>query len=271
MKIGTIGKKIGVGFLVGIGAVAPGISGGAIAVIFGLYQEITEALAHLFRSFRRSVSVLLPLGIGGLISVLLFSNIIEWGFTQHPLITRTLFMGLMLGTLPSVVESACQKEMRLWYPLLSLLALAVTVFGLKAFSFTLKDATPSFELMFLCGILIGLGTLVPGISTSFTLISLGVYETVLHTVNSLIWAQFLPLALGFLAFVFLFSKLIDMAYRVAYGAISFLVIGLLLGSMTEVFPPELFTPINNVVFYWLALIALSLTSYFALRHFSPKT
>lgn len=269
--IGTYIKRIGVGFLVGIGAVAPGVSGGAIAVIFGLYQEITGALAGLFRSFRRSVSLLLPLALGGAISIVLCGRLIEQGFANYPLITRTVFIGLMLGTLPSVVQDAGKQGMRWWYPLLSVLTLAIAVFGLKVFPFTLENATVSFPLMLLCGAVIGLGTIVPGISTSFTLISLGIYEQVLHAVNTFAVKQLIPLALGFTLFVLAFSKLIDMAYRAAYGVMSFLVIGLLLGSMVEVFPLELFHPINGVGFYWLCIPVFSLTSYLPLRLFAPES
>ena len=71
-----------VGFLMGIGMIAPGVSGGAIAVIFGLYEQITDAVAHFYREFRKKMAFLIPLAIGAGVSVLLFSQIIQFFFTE---------------------------------------------------------------------------------------------------------------------------------------------------------------------------------------------
>lgn len=268
-KTGTFLKRMGVGVLVGIGAVAPGISGGAIAVIFGLYQEITSALAHLFREFRRSLAFLLPLGLGGVVGMILCGSVIEWCFTSFPVMTRCVFIGLMLGTLPSVIHDACRHGFRFWYILVAVFSLFATVFGVKLLPFTLEKAPLSVPLLLLCGIIMGIGTIVPGVSTSFTLMALGLYDRVLNIINRLDVAHLWPILAGFILFILLFSKLVDAAYRKAYGVMSFLVIGLLLGSMVEVFPTALFE--FSFVGYWVVLLACCLLSYFTLRLFSAKT
>ena len=80
-QIKTFFTTTAVGFLMGIGMIAPGVSGGAIAVIFGLYEQITDAVAHFYREFRKKMAFLIPLAIGAGVSVLLFSQIIQFFFT----------------------------------------------------------------------------------------------------------------------------------------------------------------------------------------------
>lgn len=268
-KIGIFFRRVGIGFLVGIGAVAPGISGGAIAVIFGLYQEITGALAHLFGDFRRSFSLLFPLGIGGILSLFACGHLLDFFFTAYPVMTRCVFIGLMLGTLPSVTQDACRNGFRVWYPLLAVLSLFVTVFGVKFFPFTFETTPLSVPLLLLCGIIIAIGTIVPGISTSFSLMALGLYDRLLTLFTRGNLIDLWPIVVGFVLFVLLFSKAVDSLYRKAYGVMSFLVVGLLLGSMVEVFPNDLFAGAH--LGGWMVMLGCTVLSCFTLHLFSVKT
>ena len=77
-----IGRTAVTGFFVGIGAIAPGISGGAIAVVFGLYDRITDAIAHFYRDFKQKMKFLIPLCGGAAVGVLLFSQVIAYLFSH---------------------------------------------------------------------------------------------------------------------------------------------------------------------------------------------
>lgn len=227
------------GFLIGIGAIAPGISGGAIAVVFGLYARITDALAHLTRDFKKNLKFLAPLCTGAGLAVLLFSQVIAWLFANYNMPVRLLFVGLMAGTLPSVFHTANRQGFRWWYLLPMLAAAAGTVYLTcgPVFVYTGGNAGLNFPLLLLCGGVLGFGTIVPGVSSSFLLMGVGLYEPVLEVIRTVDIPRLLPLGLGFFAFIFLFAKLIDWLYRKAYGFVSYLVAGLLLGSVFPVIPP----------------------------------
>ncbi len=227
------------GFLIGIGAIAPGISGGAIAVVCNLYEPITDALAHFYRDFKTKMRFLLPLFAGGGLSVLLFSQIIAWLFAHYNVATRCLFVGLMAGTLPSVIHTAKKQGFRWWY-LLPMAAAATATVWLSctdAFVYTGGEAGLTFPVMLLCGAVLGFGTIVPGVSSSFLLMGAGLYDAVLDTIRTVNIPRFIPLAIGFAVFVLAFAKLIHLLYRKAYGFVSFLICGLLLGSVYPVIPP----------------------------------
>ncbi len=94
------------GLAMGAGAIAPGVSGGALAVIFGLYDKLANFIAHLSKNFKENLLYFLPVGLGGVAGILVFSRLIEYLFNFYEIEVRYAFVGLMLGTLPSVVKQA---------------------------------------------------------------------------------------------------------------------------------------------------------------------
>lgn len=228
-----------IGFLIGIGAIAPGISGGAIAVVCGLYEPIADAIAHFYRDFRNKMRFLLPLLLGGGLSVLLFSQLIAWLFAHYNTAARCLFVGLMAGTIPSVFHTAKREGFRWWYLLPMAAAAGGTVWlsCAQVLVFPGGEAALTFPVLLLCGAVLGFGTIVPGVSSSFLLMGTGLYDAVLDAVRTLCLPRLIPLAIGFFVFVLLFAKGIHWLYRRAYGFVSFLVCGLLLGSVYPVIPP----------------------------------
>ena len=90
------------GIIVGIGGVAPGLSGSVLLIIFGLYQKTLDALGTLFVNFKRNIRFLLPVVAGMFTGVLLFSKIINFFLNNYEMPTRFCFLGLILGTLPMV-------------------------------------------------------------------------------------------------------------------------------------------------------------------------
>lgn len=236
-------KQLGVtvltGFLIGIGSIAPGISGGAIAVVFGLYDRITDAIANFYKQFLQKMKFLIPLGIGAVVGILLFGKLIFFLFEQYNVQVRCLFIGLMVGTLPSVFRSATKKGFRWWY-LLPMAAAAglIGVMGyFETLTYTGGNAGLNFPILLGCGAVLGFGTIVPGVSSSFILMSVGIYDSVMQVIADMQIVNMIPLAIGFAGFVLLFAKLINWLYARAYGLISFIVCGFLIGSIFPVIPP----------------------------------
>ena len=102
------------GIIVGLGGVAPGLSGSVLLIIFGLYQKTLDALGSLLTNFRKHVKFLLPLVAGMFLGVLLFSKLIDFFLTRFEMPTRFCFLGLILGTLPmewqEVRKEGCSRK-----------------------------------------------------------------------------------------------------------------------------------------------------------------
>ena len=92
------------GIAIGAGAILPGISSGVLCVILGIYEKLLDSILNFFKDIKNNFRFLFPLIIGGVIGVLLFSNILNYLLYAFPIQTKSIFIGLILGTVPSSVR-----------------------------------------------------------------------------------------------------------------------------------------------------------------------
>ena len=227
------------GLVIGIGAIAPGVSGGALAVIMGVYEKITDALAHIFTNFWKKVVTFLPMVLGAVVGVLVFSRVINHLFGNYEVAVKYLFIGLMVGTFPSLRKQADLHGFRYRYLIPFLLALAVTVlFSVLEGNTTnaVSAVRPGFLHLVLYGAIIGFGTIIPGISASFILMYLGVYQIMLDGISGLEFAVLIPAGIGLILSILGFARLISLLFRKAYGYTYYAIFGFTIGSVVSIFP-----------------------------------
>ncbi len=222
--------KLGGGFLIGAGFIIPGVSGSVLAMTLGLYQPLIEATAKPFSDWGEKLALFLPVGLGAGSCLLLCSNFLRLLLGKYPLPTLYLFLGLVVGGLPAVFALANKQGFRLSYAVGFagglLLFLAFNRFaGLIGLSHSLLQ-----------GFLIGAGIVVPGLSVSFLLIALGIYEDLLFAVALWDWAVLSLLAAGALLGLVLASRLVSWLFKSAYGQTYYAALGILSGSLVLVFP-----------------------------------
>lgn len=225
------------GFFMGIAGIAPGISGGTVAVVFGLYEPIVSAVGTIHREFAKKALFLLPLGIGAAIGMLLCGRLIHYLLDTYTFLTYSVFIGLIVGTLPSVFRDASKKGFHPRY-LIATLVFAVAVMFLT----TLREIHYSggehlpYPLAFLCGAVLGLGSVLPGTSMSFVLMAFGVYKPLLHAVELVDVGRLLAVGIGFCVAFLAFARLLGWIYQKAHGWMSFAAVGMLIGSVAPVVP-----------------------------------
>ena len=88
------------GIIIGIGAILPGISGGSLAVIFGLYEKLIQSVSNFFKNPKKNFIFLAVIGCGACLGIVLFSNVQEFLFTHYEIPTMLSLCGLFLGTIP---------------------------------------------------------------------------------------------------------------------------------------------------------------------------
>ena len=233
----TVMRSIAAGFLIGVGCVLPGVSGGVMAVAFGLYRPMLDAVLHFFRSPKTHLRFLFPLGIGGAAGILSGAKGLAVVMQNHEALMLFLFTGFLLGGLPALWQEARAggKPRASWLAalLLGLLAaLPLAVFSSPGAP--LASLSPIHAL--LTGLLEGVGTIVPGVSTSFVLIRLGWYPAYLGAISTLALPECLLIGAGFGVSAILCMKgvqwLFDHVPGPAYSAVA----GFLLLSIALVFP-----------------------------------
>jgi len=227
------------GLALGIAAIAPGISGGALAVIFGLYDKITYFIAHFTRNFKENVLYFMPVGIGGVVGVLIFSRIIEYLFHFHEVEVKYAFIGLMFGTIPLVVKEANKKGYKQRYLIPFIITLSITLvaayFEKDEINIIMNSGTAPLSLI-IYGIIIGFGTIIPGISASILLMYMGAYEIVIGAVSNIQIPLLFYMGIGFVLSVLLFARIISMLFERAYGITYYAILGLVAGSVISIFP-----------------------------------
>lgn len=193
------------GMLVGVGGILPGISGGVMCAIFGLYQPIMEFLAHPFKNFKKHFMFLLPAGIGLVVGFLGLSKLVLMMFSGNETVATCLFVGLILGMLPSLWKESGEQG-RKASSFVTMAIGFVIVFGIfLVLEFASEmNVHPNTFWFFISGILFSLGIVVPGMSASSPLLYLGLMEPLLEVSSS-----FIDSVIGFVNGSFSFSEAIS--------------------------------------------------------------
>jgi len=232
-------KRLISGLIIGVAGIVPGLSGGVIAAALGLYEPAILALTGFIKRPRQNACFLLPLIIGAGAGMILFGNVVGWLMEKASAEVLFLFFGLVGGSIPSVLKEANAHGFRfryIWATIMALIAvLAVDFMGSLV---TAADNTAAWDMGHgvFYGMILALGTIVPGISSSFLLIYLGAYQAYLNAIAACDFAVLRPLALGFLIAATPLIKLVEIFFRRHHGASYYAVLGFLLGSMIIVFP-----------------------------------
>ncbi|MDE4084819.1 DUF368 domain-containing protein [Planococcus maritimus] len=266
-------KNIYRGILMGISDLIPGVSGGTIAFILGIYDRLLESISGFFsREWKKQLGFLVPLGLGIVITLLLFSRFIEFLLENHYEATQFFFMGLILGVLPYIMKQADVKKN---FTARHLVILLVIGAALASMAFIQTDdnvapitelSVPTFFLLFFSGWIASMAMLLPGISGSFILLLIGVYSTAINALSTLnlpiVMAIGAGVMVGFIISSKAISYLLEHFTYVTYAAI----IGLILGSLFVVFPGFAADPMTLVT----SLITFAVGLLFTLWFSSPK-
>lgn len=225
------------GVLVGIGAIVPGISGGVLMVVFGIYEPLLRFLANIRHNFIKNILYFLPIGIGGILGVIGFSAVVDFAFTHYAAQFIWLFIGFICGTFPSLFKTSGKEGRKTWHWVL-LFGIAIGTFFLMRWLETIQNVTlvPNFWIWILSGALTGFGLVVPGMSPSNFLIYLGLYQPMANGIKQLNFGVIIPLILGVVLVILVFAKLINWLFKKHYAFMYHLILGIVIGSTAAIIP-----------------------------------
>ncbi|NCB35354.1 MAG: DUF368 domain-containing protein [Clostridia bacterium] len=226
------------GALIGGGAILPGVSGGVLAVVFGIYRPMMELLSHPFRALKKNLWLFIPIVIGVGIGFVGFAKLMALLFAEDSPYPISLFVGLILGTVPSLLKTARSQGRK---PAADMTALILTFAGLLAFLIILEGTgsmnltlTPVWALI--SGLIWGFSLIVPGLSSSSILIFMGLYKSIMDDVGRLQLGTVIPLLLGIALVAFLFARVIDSLFNKRFSVASHAIVGLVLASTIMIIP-----------------------------------
>lgn len=257
-------KNIYRGILMGTSDVIPGVSGGTIAVLLGIYDRLIAAINGMFsKDWKKHLSFLIPLGIGIGIAILLLSRLIEWLFEHYSGPTQFFFLGLIIGVLPFLFHKAgAKRNFKAEHVILLLIGAAIVasmVFIQSGETEPMNNLMiGSYVLLFFSGFIASSAMILPGISGSFILLIIGTYTTVINAVSELKLDVIAVVGIGIILGLLVMSKIIHFfmeKYTIGTYAV---VIGLVIGSIVVIFPgwPTTVTlTISSVITFGVGLLA----------------
>lgn len=256
------------GIFVGIANIIPGVSGGTIAVVLRIFDTLIEAVNNFFKNPMKYIKFLFPIVLGSCFGILLFSKLLENALLHFSMPTNMFFVGLVTGSIPLIYGKAKEHEIKNSYYVATFISFAIVVTMAIMKDKEIVTAS-SIELdftwitrIFISSIIAGASMIIPGISGSFVMVLLGIYNIILVSVSGLIDTVFESLkiisnggffeafnhiilsnqfliicisAVGLVIGIVVVSKLIDILLKNAFSLTYLTILGLILGSIFSIF------------------------------------
>lgn len=236
-------KNIYRGIAMGASDLIPGVSGGTIAVLLGIYDQLIASINGIFsKDWKEQLRFLIPLGIGIAIALLSLSHVIKWLLKYHTVPTYFFFLGLIIGVLPYLFHKAEAKS-NFTMKHIILLLIGIIVIGSLFFfkdpdqgSAIVNKTMSTYILLFLSGFIASAAMILPGISGSFVFLIIGVFPTIIDALTNLHIAVILVTGAGIFIGIVSMSKLIHF-FLTKYRTSTFsVIIGSVIGSIFVIFP-----------------------------------
>lgn len=258
-------KAILRGIVIGVANIIPGVSGGTMAVSMGIYDKLIHAATHLISEFKKSMKILIPIGIGAVLGIVIVARVIEYAFDVVPIQTNLFFIGLIVGGLPAITQKVKGNSIRLSHMIALILFFAVVV----AMAAMGESEGKAVELTFTvinCLKLFGVGVIaaatmvIPGVSGSMILMLMGYYNPILKTINDFVshlahgnmsallndCAILIPFGIGVVFGIFAIAKIIEKVFEKYPMQAYWAIIGLIAASPIAIILVNNFTGINVI-------------------------
>lgn len=237
MQRTTLMKNFLKGFIIGIGKIIPGVSGAVLALLLGVYDKSINYINNFHKNKKESIKYLLPLGVGIILSIITFSKIITFALGKYYLITMLLFIGLIIGGIPPIINKTEKKDNYI-------VVISFIIFFLISITsinntYIIKNNIIDIIIYFISGLLEALGTVVPGISSAALLMIVGTYDIIISSVGSITNLSMitsnlkimLPFGIGLIFGIIIMIKIIDYLFKKYHNKVYSFVSGVLLSSI----------------------------------------
>ncbi|RBQ23597.1 hypothetical protein ALNOE001_08210 [Candidatus Methanobinarius endosymbioticus] len=261
------------GLFMGSADIIPGVSGGTIALITGIYERLVHAIGKIKFSFIKSLlkgnfsefkatlfeeidfQLFIPLLLGIAVAMLTFSKVIGFFLDVYPSFTFAFFLGLILASSYVLYAQIVKFSPKMLIISIIGFVLSYIFVGLNPIA-----ANHSIPILFFSGMIAICAMILPGISGAFILLLLGQYHYMLNVLNSLSWTEIVTFCLGALIGILGFSKLLDYLLQQHEEITMALLIGVMLGTLRIPFV-EVISNLNAFGLEWILCIILVIIGF----------
>ena len=240
------------GMIIGVANIIPGVSGGTLMIILGIYEEVIDTISHFFKNFKKNLKFIIPLGIGMVLSILLLSNVISFSLEKYPFATTIFFIGLIIGGIPILWKrcSASKSKGSNWVVFFITFGIVLLFTFMKSDNYLVSFDNLNmmgYIKLLVVGIVAAATMVIPGISGSFVLMLLGYYEPIVNTIKNLTNFSslgsniliLLPFGIGIIVGIVLVAKLIEFLFKKYPVKTNYGVLGFVVASIISIIIPIL--------------------------------
>lgn len=255
------------GLVIGIGKIIPGVSGAVLAIILKVYDEALDRIVNFFNNPKKNIIYLLNIGLGILLGIILFSNIINYTLNKYYVITMLFFIGLIQGGIPSILKEVDKKDY-IYTIIITIIITLISVLNIDN-NYIIKNNFIDYIIFFIGGIIETCGTIIPGLSSTAMLLILGIYNIIIESIGNITnliinYKVLIPFILGILSSLILVSKGVSISLKKYKKKTYSIILGLVISSIivliikTFTYPTSILNLLIGLIFMILGIIISSI-------------
>jgi len=245
----------------------PGVSGGTMAILLGIYDKLIGAISNFLKDIKGNTIFLMKFCIGAGVGICSLAFVIQWLLEKFPFPVSFFFLGAVIGGIPALYKKTTETPLRFSSAIYFIVGLVVVVsigfLPVGNFSITSGTGVAHYFMLLVTGIIIALALVLPGISTSHMLLVLGMYDSMLLAITKFDVVYVGILGIATLIGIFLITKPLEYVMNKFPHQTYCMIIGFVLGSTSEIFRDKIFPaiPSGAGMSWWIPSIVLAIVTF----------
>ncbi len=255
------------GFVIGSSMSVPGVSGGTMAILLGIYDKLIGSISNFLKDLKGNIIFLMKFCIGAAVGIGSLAFVIEWLLEKFPLPVSFFFLGAVIGGIPALYKKTKESELKLSSAIYFLIGLIVVIaigfLPVGNFDISSGSGIVHYLLVLGTGIIIALALVLPGISTSHMLLVLGMYDAMITAITEFNLVYIGIIGISTVVGIFLITKPIEWTLNKFPHQTYCMIIGFVLGSTSEIFRDKIIPaiPEGGDVSWWVTSVIISIITF----------
>lgn len=255
------------GYAIGSSMSVPGVSGGTMAILLGIYDELISAVSNFLKNIKGNFLFLLKVMIGAAAGIGSLSFLIKWLLEKFPLPVSVFFLGAVIGGVPALFKKTKESKLRfssvIYFLLGLLIVISIGFIPEGSVDVSLGSGITHYLMLLVTGIIIALALVLPGISTSHMLLVLGMYDAMLAAITEFDIIYIGIIGVATLIGVFLITKPLEWIMKTFPHQTYCMIIGFVIGSTAEIFRDKILPaiPEQTNAFWWITFAVMSAVAF----------
>lgn len=255
------------GFIIGSSMSVPGVSGGTMAILLGIYDSLISCISNFFKDVKGNLIFLIKFCIGAGIGICSLAFVITWLLDIFPFPVSFFFLGAVIGGIPALYKKTTESPLKfssfLYLILGFVIVISIGFIPVGNVDISSGTGISRIIMLLITGIIIAIALVLPGISTSHMLLILGMYDSMLLAITEFDIAYVGVLGISTLIGIILITKPLEWTMRKFPHQTYCMIIGFVLGSTSEIFRDKIIPsiPINASFIWWITSIFLSIITF----------